>query len=52
MWTWISSVIGAGTVVMLIRRLRDGGRESRLGFVSQQWVAEHRLSHQSETPQA
>jgi hypothetical protein len=46
---WI--VVGvaiAGAVASGINRARNRNSESHLGFVSQQWIAEHRLSSMSD----
>jgi hypothetical protein len=44
---WI--VVGLATtgIVAAIVRWRRGGRDTELGFVSSQWVAEQRLSEHS-----
>ena len=47
-WTIFASVISATAILTLIRRLGGRRQDSHLGSVSQQWVAEHRLSHLSE----
>ena len=43
-------IVGLGVVgaVVAIVRWSGSGREADLGFVSQQWVAENRLSQQHE----
>ena len=43
-------VVGLGVVgaVLAMLRWRGNGREADLGFVSQQWVAENRLSQQHD----
>jgi len=43
--------VGLGVSVVItamVRRRRGHGRQSDLGFVSDQWVAEHRLSQQHD----
>jgi hypothetical protein len=47
---WIVGGIGVIAAVMAIVRWYGRGRETDLGFVSQQWVAENRLSQQHEPP--
>jgi hypothetical protein len=46
---WI--IVGVGIVGFLAKRIAWSGRrdgQSDLGFVSQQWLAEHRLSQISD----
>jgi hypothetical protein len=43
MWIVVGVAI-AGAVVKGINRALNRHSESHLGFVSQQWIAEHRLS--------
>jgi hypothetical protein len=46
---WI--IVGVGIVGFLAKRIAWSGKragQSDLGFVSQQWLAEHRLSHISD----
>ena len=40
--------LGASVAIAVIVRWRGRGRHSDLGFVSDQWVAEHRLSQQHD----
>jgi len=40
--------LGVSIVIAAMVRRRGRGRQSDLGFVSDQWVAEHRLSQQHD----
>jgi hypothetical protein len=46
-WIVVGTAI-AGAVASGINRARNRNSESHLGFVSQQWIAEHRLSLMSD----
>jgi hypothetical protein len=45
---WILAGLGVFGTVAAIVRWRGNGRPTELGFVSQQWIAENRLTHQHE----
>lgn len=47
---WIIVGVGVSCLIAVILRWRGRGRESDLGFVSHQWVAEHRLSQPHDPP--
>jgi hypothetical protein len=47
---WIAVGIGVSGVIAAIVRWHGRGRHTDLGFVSHQWVAEHRLSQQHDPP--
>jgi hypothetical protein len=46
---WMIAGIGiVGAFATLLARLRGRGRDTDLGFVSHQWVVEHRSSYASD----
>jgi hypothetical protein len=45
---WIIATLGVSGAIAAIVRWRARGRRDDLGFVSNQWVAEHRLSQQHD----
>ncbi len=47
---WMVVGLGVVGVVLALLRWRGSGREADLGSVSQQWVAENRMSQQHEPP--
>ena len=47
---WIVVGLGVFAAVVAIVRWSGRGRPTDLGFVSQQWVAENRLSQQHDPP--
>ena len=48
---WIVVGIGVSGVIAAIVSWRGRGRQTDLGFVSQHWVSEHRLSQQHDPRQ-
>jgi len=45
---WMIVGLGVFGAVAVITRWRASGRQTDLGFVSQRWVAENRLTQQHE----
>ena len=45
---WVAVGLGVFAAVVAIVRWSGRGRQTDLGFVSQQWVAENRLSQQHD----
>jgi hypothetical protein len=48
---WVALAIAAlGAIVKRVARWRARGSQSNLGSVSDQWVAEHRLANNNDSP--
>ena len=45
---WMIVGLGVFGAIAAVVRWRGGGRQTDLGFVSQQWVAENRMSQQHD----